>query len=268
MKTLASLFIPPIVSRFVARIGRPSSRPLIIEANLKDCVHPYCGFRYGKQEYNPYETYQIAVHEGHSIQAARREFIDFLRHYRPRHFGEALGIHLTRPWAACVYPWDDRDPGDWRNHGWRSNPDESPDLLTHFSEVGIQSFRIEEEFFWLERALRSILFHGYHPERFGPAQALELRRKDGKSAFLLLDGNHRAGALVAIGVQRSLVVCCHAVVHEESVDSWPSVRAGRISRSDALKIFHAFFSGNTTWSRSPTPAPIIAPAQWCELYGI
>lgn len=255
-----------MVTDLLTRKRNPLTPPRLIEAPLHACVHPYTAFRYGAQEYNPYETYQLALQRGDSVRDVRRQFVDFLRHYRPRHFGEALGVALSQPWATCIFPWDDHDPGDWRRHGWREIPDDSPDLLTHFSEAGIPSVRIDEEFMWLERALRLIGVYGYQPEKHKPAEALELRRADGKSAFLLVDGNHRAGALVALGCRSTIVVRCDRIVCEDDVDKWPSVRLGRIARSDALAIFHAFFSGNTRWERSVVPAEIIAPSGWQELY--
>lgn len=238
----------------------------LLDVPLRTCVHPYTAFRYGAQEYNPYETYQIELNRGVKLSEVRRKFIEFLRHYRPRHFGDALGISLTHPWASCVYPWEDRDPGDWQNHGWRADPDDIPDLLTHFSEAGIPSVRIDEEFMWLERSLRAISEHGYLPEKYGPAEALELRRVDGSAAYLLLDGNHRAGALVALGCSATISVRCHGPIRERDVDRWPSVRLGRIARQDALAIFAAFFSGNSTWKPSARLAEIIAPNGWKELY--
>ena len=142
--------------------------------------------------------------EGCRLRQARRRFIDFLRHYRPRHFADALGISLSRPLPLWVYPWDGAPPGDLHTHGWRDTPDDCPDILTHFSPLGIPSVRIDEEFMWLERSIRSISEHGYRATEFGPAHALELRRHDHTSAYLLLDGNHRAGALVALGSLDSL----------------------------------------------------------------
>lgn len=262
LKRTLKRLVPPVVTDLLAK---EPPNPRILEAALRACVHPY-GFRYGGQEYNPYETYQIDLQRGMSVQLVRRKFIDFLRHYRPRHFGEALGVSLGQPWPLGIYPWEDREPGDWRQQGWRALPDDSPDLLTHFSESGIPSVRIDEEFMWLEKSLRSISVYGYQPEKYGPAEALELRRSDGAVAYLMLDGNHRAGALTALSCRESILVRCEQVVCEDETDEWPSVRLGRISRADALTIFHAFFAGNTHWEPSPEPAEIIAPAGWKALY--
>ena len=238
----------------------------VVDVPLRSCVHPYCAFRYGEQEYHPYETYQVDMHRGMSVRDVRRRFVEFLRHYRPRHWGEALGIRLSQPWPVGGFPWEERDPGDWRQQGWTRLPDDSPDLLTHFSEAGIPSVRIDEEFMWLERALRLVSVYGYRPEQYGPAEGMELRRRDGQAAYLLMDGNHRAGALVALGYRDTMVVRCDRVICEDDADEWPLVRLGRIRLSDALMIFHAFFRGNTSWEPSVTPAEIIAPVGWKALY--
>jgi hypothetical protein len=241
------------------------SEARILEVPLSSCVH-YCGFRYGRSEYHPYESYQVDICRGVPVREARRRFIAFLRHYRPRHFEEALGITLSRPCALWVYPWNYTRPGELHTHGWHESPDDCPDILTHFSPFGIPSVRIEEEFVWLERILRSVGERGYQPGVFGPAHALELCSADLRTAYLLLDGNHRAGALTALGSGTSLLVRCDRSVREDDVQTWMGVRQEWMSRADALAIFQAYFTGNSTWSRSPVPAPILAPAGWRALY--
>jgi hypothetical protein len=237
----------------------------VVEAPLDKCVH-YCGFRYGGQEYNPYETYQIEFQQGRPIQEVRRHFIEFLKFYRPRHMGEALGAPLSRKYALWVYPWRNIDPRQWEKYGWSSTLNAYPDILTHFCEEGISSFRIEEEFFWLERILWSISRQGYQPAKYPHADAWELHADDGARAYLLLDGNHRAGALTAIGCSKTLVVSCSAVIKEQDVEAWPAVRKGQMNREDALALFRAYFRGKPLWARSESPAPILAPPGWEKMY--
>lgn len=69
-------------------------------------------------------------------------------------------------------------------------------MLTNFSEAGILSYRIEEEWMWSERAHESLRLRGYQPWR-GVLRAHTLLAKDGREAHLLMDGNHRAAALSA-----------------------------------------------------------------------
>lgn len=259
MKPMSTLLAKSLV-RFL-----PSSKKETLDVPLRACVH-YCGFRYANQEYNPYEGYQIDLHRGVPLLEVRRRFIDFLRFYRPRHFGEALGLQFRRRYALWVYPWQDCDPRDWQRHGWRESPDECPDLLTHFCDKGIPTVRIDEEFVWLEKSLRSIAVQGYQPDTYEPAQVLELRRIDGSAAYLLLDGNHRAGSLVAIGCSDTIVANCESTIYEAEVDAWPAVRRGWMSREDALALFLAYFRGEPSWQRSDTPAHIIGPSDWHKQY--
>ncbi|HKQ03914.1 MAG TPA: hypothetical protein VJ464_02190 [Blastocatellia bacterium] len=236
-----------------------------VEVPVRECVH-FCGFRYGRQEYNPYETYLIDLHRGLHLRVVRRRFIDFLRHYRPRHMGEALGVSFSQRYGLWIYPWDNYDPREWRKYGWRNTPGECPDILTHFCELGIPSIRIDEEFVWLEKTLYSIANLGYQPEKHGPARVLEFRRADHTSAYLILDGNHRASALAALGCRETIVARCERIVQEEKVDTWPAVQNGWMKREDALALFHAYFRGNPSWTPSETPARIIAPHGWEQFY--
>src|SRR5262245_35487308 len=121
----------------VSRLALPLTKR---EVPLDACVH-YCGFRYGRNEYNPYESYQVALRRGVSVREVRRQFIDFVRHYRPRNFGDALGIKLSRAYGLWAYPWSDVDPRDLKR-GWCNAVDECPDILTHFCEAGISSLKI------------------------------------------------------------------------------------------------------------------------------
>jgi len=248
-----------LVARGLGRIGQT------IDAPLEKCVH-FCAFRYGRQEYNPYETYQIELQQGASVVQVRRRFIEFLQHYRPRHFGEALSVRLSRPYALWAYPWHDSDPRRSEDRGWMRTPDDCPDIMTHFCEDGILSFRIEQEFFWLERALRTIGDQGYQPLKHAPAKVVEFRRSDGERRYLLVDGNHRAGALSALGCSRTIHALCDDVVREQDAHNWPAVRKNWMSREDALALFHAYFRGNPSWSRSATPASILAPPGWLDMY--
>jgi hypothetical protein len=241
--------------------ARNPLRPAL-DVAIEDCVH-FCGFRYGRGEYNAYETYLIELSRGSSVTSARRRFVDFLRHYRPRHLGEALGLALSREYPLWGYPWRVGDPPP----AWRKDPDECPDILTHFSPTGILSYRIDEEFVWLERALVRLRREGYRPSTQGRAVGTELRAKGG-STYLLTDGNHRVSALAALGMQRVLLARAlrTPVVCEDQVERWPGVRRGRYTVDDALRVFAAYRSGNHSYRTTEQPAPLLAPAAWESLY--
>ncbi len=258
--------------RLVQRIrGRVSTslrsvaaKARVVEAPISSCVH-FCAFRYGQVQYNPYETYVVEVQRGMPIDAVRQRFIDFLRQYRPRNMGEALGvIGLPAAYPLWVYPWDDVDLGQFgRKMGWCDDPNEAPDILTHFSDRGILSFRIEQEFYWLGRALQAIRDEGYQPCKYGYVRALQLCRRDGDTAYLLLDGNHRVSALSALGYQKVMLEYdSNAVVREQDCDGWRGVARGAYNKDDALRIFAAYFVGNEHYVTTADRAPILEPPYW------
>ncbi len=246
------------------------------EIPIDQCVH-YCAFRYGHNEYNPLETYLCDIQAHVPLIHARWKFIHFLLHYRPCHMGEALGLdYLSRNYPMWRYPWDVIDPST-PCKAWSHSPHSCPDILTHFCESGILSLRIDEEFLWGERVLSSIAAHGYNLNQsrepcarfssYSPITTFELRRCDGRSAYLLLDGNHRVSALSALG--QKTVTVEQPVTHiacEKDCEQWYGVKMGLYTKEDALRIFHAYFEGNHNYHTSDIPAPIIGPEQWKRLY--
>ena len=228
--------------------------------SLSNCVH-YSAFRYGRDEYNPYETYLVQIANGIPPESAQSTFTEFLQHYRPRHLGEALGCGgaLTKQYPMWNFPWDEINPARFNfRTGWHTDPSDSPDILTHFSESGILRYRIDEEFFWLERAFHSIKLNGYHPWRqWSFIRARTLRRGDGTEAHLLTDGNHRAAAMSALGYDSARVYQTSRKILETECDRWPGVRSGHFTRDDALAIFRAYFNGNVNYRTAVSPAGII-----------
>jgi hypothetical protein len=219
-------------------------------------VH-FCAFRYGCGDYNPYETYATALARGDPVGPARARFVEFLRHYRPAHFGEALGVQTQRMYPLWFYPWSRRaGPVD---AGWLDGPDDCPDILTHFSQRGVARRRIDQEFAWLERALASIREYGFQPQRFrSRIIARRLMRQDGCSAWLLLDGNHRVAALSALG--HTHVTLKHlpgATVREARLARWQQVRRAAYEAADAKTIFQAYFNGNQRPRTTDLAAPIL-----------
>ena len=148
---------------------------------ISDCVH-YCGFRYGRGEFNPYENYVIGLAQGAPIEKLRGQFEHFLRHYRPRDLGEALGVKTEQSIPLWLLPWKSwrklKQPG-----GWRDSLHDIIDIITHFSPLGIQRFRILEEYTWLEAAWRNIHTDGYRPDLHSHISVFELH--DGTSSRYL-----------------------------------------------------------------------------------
>lgn len=219
------------------------------------CRH-YCAFKYGSGSFNPYENYIVGLHEGTPVGELRQRFEDFLMYYRPRDFGGVFGIELSRRVPLWVYPWYlDRsfDP----NNGWLDDLDEVPDIITHFCDQGIRRSRIEEEYFWHERAYATVSTQGYRPRDNSFIEALEFAKGD-ESVYLLTDGNHRVSALAALGHEEVMIKVRGSVRWDgENHREWPQVRFGTYSEQDAIKLFNVYFEGVRGFSRSNQPARII-----------
>jgi len=225
----------------------------------KDCVH-YCGFRYGTSRFNPYQNYIEGLVRGEDSKTVRQRFVEFLRHYRPEHFGEALGVNLSRKYPLWLYPWGRRSGSG----GWHSMPEECPDVLTHFSRQGISNKKIEIEFRWLETALTSIQTYGFRPERFNSfILARKLERVGGDSVYLILDGNHRISVLGTLGIAELPVRYLQiSTVYEADIEKWPYVRNGTYTREDARLVFQGYFHGNSTGRTTDQPAALSPPTDY------
>ena len=229
-----------------------------MEISINNCVH-YCGFLYGHDDYNPYQTYIKNMHNGIPKHECRKKFIDFLKHYRPENMAQALGITLSTNVPLWVYPWNRCGQGLFsKKTAWFNNPIDCPDILTHFSEKGILEFRIEEEFVWLEKAYYSIKTDGYDPKKYSSyVNLLRLIKSDGSISYLVLDGNHRISALNATGKQKIDAVIQSTVLEKDS-KKWYCVRKSFIPEDDALKIFNSYFLGNINYKTTEKEAQIIS----------
>lgn len=217
------------------------------------CVH-YGAFRYGRGEEHPYETYARKSAQG-DVRGARDWLVEFLQHYRPRHLGAALGAALSREHPLWSYPWARGAPA---SGAWFEDPNAPPDIITHYSEAGILWFRIEQEFFWLERTLYSIRRDGYRPRESGGIVARKLERIDGAECFLILDGNHRLSVLAALGHETVEVTYLpSSILREAHAHRWRQVAGGPFNESDARAVLNAYFCGNPRWRVTDAPAPII-----------
>jgi len=215
----------------------------------------YAGFRYGRSEH-PYERYIIDRRRGNP-DGARESFIDSLCHYRPRDLGEALDINLSQRVPLWCFPWYRYFPWQWTpERGWYSRAALVPDVMTYFSEEGILMSRIEKEFRWLDRAMASMTSEGYRPEAYRNfVEVVTLQASDFAEVHIVHDGNHRVAALAALG-ESTIKAVRLGTVRASEVDRWPAVRAGRVSVSDAIAIFRAYFAGRARL-RIGEPARVI-----------
>lgn len=228
---------------------------MILEVAIADCVH-FCGFRYGRNEFNPYENYIRGLANGEPVAQLREHFEEFILHYRPPYLGEALGITTSKPIPLWWLPWK-----SWlklmRPGAWQPSTAGVVDILTYFTPSGVEWNRIAEEFTWMEGALAAMRYPGYLPERFDYIEVFELRG-EGFSRFLVIDGNHRLGALHALGHRRVSVRL--RPLHRASrkrARLWPLVLSGHVPYRDALAIFDSYFTGNHHPFRAAEPATLL-----------
>ena len=198
----------------------------------------------------------VGLHQGRAEPSLRDQFEDFLAHYRPRNFGEVFSLSFGRHVPLWTYPWTGGQPVNPRN-GWLEDLDQVPDLLTHFCEQGIKRSRIEEECQWLRRAYAAMAQGGYQPEQHCFIQVIELR-DEGQSVYIVTDGNHRLGALAALGHKEVVVERrSRQTVWGREHPRWPQVAAGLYTSQEAWALFRCYFSGVTHYQRSLQPARIL-----------
>ncbi len=240
-----------------------------VEVEINQCVH-YSAFRYGHNEYNPYESYLARLHKGDPMPLIKDEFENFLLHYRPKDMGSAIGIKLSKDYPMWLFPWNRLGVRSYIRRlfrciypahelaGWYTNIADIPDIITHFSNEGIPRFMIEKEYEWLHRAYQSIKQEGYLPEKYGFPQGQLLVDNRDNVACLLLDGNHRTSALSALGYT-SIYVDFNKknTVYLSDLDRWPLVSTGYFNRKDAMRVFEAYFSGNHNYKISNDNVMII-----------
>lgn len=209
------------------------------EIPIASCAH-FTGFRYGVEGPHPYEEYVRAVSRGTPREDARRLFEDFVCGYRPRSLGEALGVETERHVPLWGLPWTTGEGAAGEPAGWTADPDAPPDIVTHFSPAGIPRHRVEQEFWWLERALWRMRTTGYRPGEHGYVRVITLEARDGERVHIVDDGNHRTASLAALG-ETALLASCSRPVREAESRSWRAVRRGLCSERDALAVFRAYF---------------------------
>ncbi len=234
---------------------------------LADCVS-FHAFHYACGSAHPLQKYAIGLAKGADIRELRARYLRFLRYYRPVDSAQAWGLPaLNAGLPLWIFPWKRALPGEFTGRrDWYDSPALCRDLLTTFSEAGLLSYRIEEEWTWSERAHQSLRLYGYQPAR-GTLRAHTLFAADGREAHLLMDGNHRAAALCAQGIEKVRISSERRYqIYETQVDEWPGVTSGQFSRAAALQIFHRFIDGNDCSVTTDVPAPILAPPGWLELY--
>ncbi len=231
------------VTQILNRIRK--NKQIKIDVKIEDCRH-FCGFIYGKGSVtNPYQDYIVGLQNGENKEVLRSKFIDFLALYKPNNLEEAIDVPLNRVYPLWTYPWRKYTTESFNNTtNWYDDIFDIPDIITHFSKKGVFRYRIEEEFVWMEKALKSIKKYGYMPEKFNSyATVCQLVTNNGESVYILLDGNHRASALFAIGVTHFTCILQN-VYYEKDIKNWAAVKDNFFTLKDAQSILYAYVKGN------------------------
>lgn len=230
-------------------------RPLesIRTVPIDHCYH-YRGFRYGGFGNNPYEDYCVGLAQSRSIVELRATFADTVLNCRPRSFGEALQIELGDI-PLWHFPWNHRRRSP--SPDYIDDPHDNPDIMCHYCTKGVLASQINREFVWLEQAVANMRDEGYRPEARGYIRCLQLSREQ-RSSYLVLDGNHRLGALHALGLQFVKVAIGPLLrVKRETSGRWPRVRDGTFSAVDALRVFDRYFAERNSPLKRMNSAPLL-----------
>ena len=129
--------------------------------------------------------------------------------------------------------------------------------MTHFCSQGIKRYKIEREYFWLERAYNVISNYGYKPLDYSYIEVMELQKKN-QSVFIVKDGNHRLSSLSALGFKEvNVKINISEKIKQKRYRKWKQISIQRYTEKEALAIFYAYFDGVSNFKRSDSPTQII-----------
>jgi hypothetical protein len=216
------------------------------------CYH-YRGNRYGGFGNHPYEDYMRGLARGEDVMQLRGRFAEIVLSNRPRSMSEALDVDVG-DWPIWQFPWIAAPRQCARPI---TDPNDNPDVMCHWCEAGVLVSHVNREFGWLDGAFASMSSVGYRPEDHSYVRCLELR-SDTRSSYLVLDGNHRVGALCAIGhADLPVRLARRPKVRRDEVRRWPRVRNGELDESRALRIFDRYFRTDNPPLRTLNPGDAI-----------
>lgn len=205
------------------------------------CRH-YRGWRYGGFGNNLYEDYIFGIENGASISDLRLTFSRRIFGIRGHNMGELLGIALSKTYVPWIYPWSWNSAFEHRKEFLAA---QNPDIVCHTSPDGILSSHINREFQWCETALSSIKKFGYKPEAYGFIRVLRLIGNKNDASYLVIDGNHRLSALVAIGIPHTNAFVA-GTIRLDHLWRWPGVMLRKFQKEDARAIFQRYFAAENT----------------------
>ncbi|MDQ0256583.1 hypothetical protein J2S74_004005 [Evansella vedderi] len=116
----------------------------------------------------------------------------------------------------------------------------------HFGPVSIQKGELELQ--RLKDTYHSILKYGHLPNKFGFISGYFLRYKN-RYRFIILDGNHRAAVLCAMGYSKIPVTFqagSPRIIDYNDIKNFPHVKRGLFSLPLAKQIFKTYFEDDGT----------------------
>lgn len=182
---------------------------------------------------------------------------EFFATFQPRTAEELLGISAESPALKALTPWETQLPwiggsgpdcARYRRDAMAQQAAQFGRKLTAsdgYNSFGpVSSGKLELEVDRLRSLVQSIKANGYDEDDIpNLPTARVLVSEDGRVIVSILEGNHRAAVLAAMGIPKmSFLVDPKKTVREMNVSSWAGVREGTFTISDAKKVLARFLS--------------------------
>lgn len=180
---------------------------------------------------------------GHSQDAARQFLLNYYEDWRRASLAEIMRIpaHLLQS-NRKLASWELSSPAEASVSPWNSSSLTARYLFSKRRKNALlPENRVEGDLIAYERVVQSIKSNGYQPHD-GPDGDIivEALISGSDYRFVILNGIHRAAALVALGNEQ-FRVRCKGVVSREYSHMWPKVQNGTFSEEAALAFFDQHF---------------------------
>ncbi|MBK26604.1 MAG: hypothetical protein CME70_21570 [Halobacteriovorax sp.] len=225
------------LKRFLLNIFSPER---VFKVSVQDCIAE-TGHSYGP---NGNHFFTKALQAGDSKEELKGYLREYYKKFLVKSFNEFVNEDIGKPEGKLYFlPWEkDRIRELERFKGsHKAGPTNEADL-----EIIVDR---------LVNILNIVRTKGFKQKSIkdGIIRVQKLVNKDGKSKFIIRDGQHRLAIASYLEIKEVFVTYEsvyyfrdkeESIILEKSVDSWPKVKSGLISREQALKYFNKVF--NTT----------------------
>ncbi len=230
-------------------------KPVALEVPVNKIINPL-GYKFGSNDYNPFVQTLRNQALKYEVSALKKYYDNF----QPSNAAEALGANFHKPFKlnelpaySCRFltPWSSHTPesaikqvqidtlNENREYGNLNIGIEGGDLL--HGPVKLEKGEIE--FKRLKRVFDSIKKNGYKRNNSldGDIKVYLLKKGD-EYRYLILSGNHRLAAAVALGMEYIPVrLLAYHIINLDDIDSWPQVRIGLWDKENAKIYFNYLF---------------------------